>query len=228
MRFTAALIFVCALTLTFTGIADEGSKSKMEGILPILFQDDFEDGLDGWEFTDPGAWERKKVDGDYVLALVGSSDYNPPVKSPKSIAWIKGLEAGDFVLEADVRQTGREYGHRDLCLFLGKQDASHFYYVHIASKADDHANSIFIVDGKPRTSIAKTRTEGTEWGNGVHHVKLERDVRSGSIRVYFDDMENPVMTAEDTSFGVGGIGVGSFDDVGQFDNVVVRGRKTEE
>jgi len=200
---------------------------KEKGGLPLVYEDDFSGGRDRWVATDDGAWKIKEDEGNPVLALVRSSNYEPPVRSPLSIARIKELEVRDFVLEARMKQTGKEYGHRDLCIFFGYNDPSHFYYVHIATKADDHANSIFLVNGAPRVSIAKERTSGTDWGTGWHDVRVERRVDSGSIRVFFDDMETPIMVAEDTTFVSGGLGFGSFDDVGVFDDVRIWGEKAE-
>ena len=54
-----------------------------------------------------------------------------------------------------------------------------------------------------------------------------RDVDSGKIDVFFDDMETPVMTAVDKTFTWGQVGIGSFDDTGNFDNVLVYGVKAE-
>ena len=45
------------------------------------------------------------------------------------------------------------------------------------------------------------------------------------MKVYFDDMTKPLMTAEDTTFGAGEIGIGTFDDSGNFDDVVLRGEQ---
>ena len=76
-------------------------------------------------------------DGDRdVLSLFGKSDYKPEVRSPRNIARIKNIELSDFTFDVTLRQTGREYGHRDLCLFFGYNDPSHFYYLHLASAAD--------------------------------------------------------------------------------------------
>jgi hypothetical protein len=164
---------------------------------------------------------------NHVFSLYKSSHYKPPVRSPLSIARIKGLKVTDFVLEARMKQTGREYGHRDLCVFFGYQDPDHFYYVHIATQADAHANSIFLVDGAPRVSIAKERTQGTDWGTGYHRVRIERCIDSKSIKVFFDDMQTPIMTATDPTFLDGGIGFGSFDDTGHFDDIRIWGRTIE-
>lgn len=192
---------------------------------PLLFEEDFEKGGARWSATDPEAWKVIEEEGNHVYSLHQSSGYKPPVRSPHSIAWIKDLDVTDFVFEARMKQTGREYGHRDLCVFFGKQDAARFYYVHIATKADAHANSIFLVNGTPRVSIANERTGGTDWGDGYHLVRVERRTDSGTIKVFFDDMERPIMRAKDSTFRSGGIGVGSFDDVGNFDDIRVWGIK---
>ena len=43
----------------------------------------------------------------------------------------------------------------------------------------------------------------------------------GSIRVYFDDMNTPIMEATDKAFGRGLVGFGSFDDVGRYRNIKI-------
>lgn len=126
-----------------------------------------------------------------------------------------------------MKSTSGEYDHRDLMTFFGWQDASNFYYTHIASQSDAHANSIFLVDDADRVSIADWRTQGNTWEDEHYHtVRVERNTNLGTIRVFFDDMENPVMTARDRSFAYGRVGVGSFDDTGMFDEIRVWGKTT--
>jgi hypothetical protein len=55
-------------------------------------------------------------------------------------------------------------------------------------------------------------------------VKLVRDSVKGTIEIYFDDMKTPHMTAIDKTFGKGRIGIGSFDDMNDFDDVRVYGK----
>lgn len=196
--------------------------------MPLVFSEDFESGSDRWIATDSKAWKVVEENGNRVFALHAQSDYEPPVRSPKNIARIKDLVVGDFVLEARMKQTGREYGHRDMCIFFGYQDPSHFYYVHLATKADAHANSIFLVNGEPRVSIAHERTDGTDWGAGYHTIRIERDTKEGTIVVYYDDMTKPVMKTTDRTFLQGGIGFGSFDDTGNIDDVRIWGKAAEE
>jgi hypothetical protein len=71
--------------------------------------------------------------------------------------------------------------------------------------------------------ISTKTTEGTNWTDDWHHVKIVRKTADGTIEVYWDDMKTPVQTSTSKAFLQGRVGVGSFDDLGVFDNVVVRG-----
>jgi hypothetical protein len=102
---------------------------------------------------------------------------------------------------------------------FGFQNPAQYYYTHISTKEDAHANNIFIVKDAPRLKISKVTNSGNDWGlNKWHKVRLERKVAEGSVKVYFDDMSKPIMVAEDQSFGAGWIGFGSFDDTGKIAN----------
>lgn len=214
------------LMLLLAGIAAMGVEPapEMNG-MPLVFSEDFSGGAERWEPTDAKAWKVAEEEGNKVYSLHRQSKYEPPVRSPFNISLVKDLVVTDFVLEARVKQTGREYGHRDFCVFFGHTDPAHFYYVHMASLSDDHANSIFLVNNEPRVSIVKERTEGTVWDNEYHTVRVVRDTASGRIEVYRDDMTKPIMVAEDKTFTSGRIGFGSFDDTGNVDDVRVWARK---
>jgi hypothetical protein len=190
----------------------------------LLYEQTFDkpEAIQQFEFTDPKAWKYAREENGGALELAIQSKYNPAVRSPLNIALLKEKTFGDFVLEADLMQTSKEYGHRDMCLFFGFQDPSHFYYVHMATAADPHAHNIFLVNDAPRTNIATMTTKGVNWGQQIwHKVRLERKIGDGSVKVYFDDMTLPIMTAHDKSFGAGFIGFGSFDDTGKVDNIKI-------
>jgi hypothetical protein len=192
--------------------------------LPLVFREDFEKGADQWEPTDPKAWKVVERDGTKVFSqFVKASAYKPPHRSPFHIALRKNATVGDFILEAKVLSTIKDYGHRDACLFFGYQDAAHFYYVHLGKKTDDHANQIFIVNGADRKKISTRTTPGTNWTDNWHRVKIVRTAGDGNIEVYFDDMKTPVMTATDKTFTWGRVGIGSFDDTADWDDIVLRG-----
>lgn len=209
----------------------KGQEAAIPASYKLLYEQDFSSStaIYDFEMTDSEAW---KVDSgaESALTLFGKSNYKARVRSPFNIALLKEIWVGDFILEADLSQSGREYGHRDLCLFFSAKDPTNFYYVHMATKADDYANNIFLVNDAPRVKIASKTTDGTDWGatNSWHKVRIERTVADGMIKVFFDDMKTPIMEASDTHFDVGRIGFGSFDDTGRFDNIRIWGPRIEK
>lgn len=191
--------------------------------LPILLKEDFSNGAGRWETTDDKKWKITEVNGNPAFELLGISDYQPPHRSPLSIALLKDVVVGSFELTARVQTTQTSRGHRDICLFFGYQDPAHFYYVHLGEKPDPNSSQIFIVNDAPRKNLILTEN-GIPWKDGQFHtVKIVRDAESGKIDVFFDDMEKPVKSAVDKTFTKGRIGIGSFDDMGYFDDIVLRG-----
>ncbi len=197
---------------------------------PLIYENDFEEAssINHFEFTDKAAWQMSDSLDNQYLELFGKSNYQARVRSPFNIAMLKTVQLGSFILEVDLKQTGKEYGHRDMCLFFGMKDPTNFYYVHIASVADENANNIFLVNDEPRRNIASKTTKGTDWGDGWNKVRIEHNVESGSIKVFFNNMKEPIMEATDNHFNGGFIGFGSFDDTGRIDNIKLWGENLEE
>ena len=194
--------------------------------LPKIHHDDFEsaDAAKAWFPTDAKKWTIDEQAGNHVLHLHGKSDYNPPFRSPHSITLLKDKVVGDFVLTAKVMTLQKSTGHRDMVIFFGWQDPSHFYYVHLGERQDPNSSQIFIVNDAPRTAITEKNTGGIPWEDKHwHDVKVVRSVADGLIEIYFDDMEKPVKVAHDKTFQWGIIGLGSFDDLGLWDDVKING-----
>lgn len=221
-RIASTFLFTALIFMNHRGAAAEDA-------LPVVFAEDFEQGAALWEPTDAKAWKVKETDKGHVYSQFAKrSKYEPPHRSPYNIALRKDLSVSDFVLDADVLSTHEDYGHRDVCLFFGYQDPAHFYYVHLGKKTDDHANQIFIVNNAPRTKISTKTTPGTNWDDQWHHIRIVRDTKSGDIQIFYDDMETPVMTASDKTLLWGRVGVGSFDDTSDWDNIKLRGIKVAQ
>lgn len=193
------------------------------GELPLVVLEDFESGAERWKPTDAKSWQVVETPEGHVYSLSRDSDYRPPYRSPVNIALLDGPIVGDFTLTLRVQSTVEDYGHRSMVVVFGYQDPAHFYYVHFGKKTDDHANQIFIVDSAPRVKISTKTTPGTNWDDAWHRVKIVRTVADGKIDVYFDDLDTPVMTAADKTFVWGQIGIGAFDDLGNFDDIELRG-----
>jgi hypothetical protein len=204
--------------------AEKDAKTEANG-LPLVFADDFENGADHWRPTDPRAWRIAEVGRGKVYNQFQTSKYNPPFRSPLNISLVKDVVVGDFVLTAKVQSTTRDYPHRDMCLFFGYQDPAHFYYVHLGKRADPNAHQIMIVNKAPRVKITKKESPGAPWDDNWHDVKLVRRVAEGTIEVYFDDMKTPALAAQDKTFPWGQVGLGSFDDTGNWDDFKLYGMK---
>ncbi len=216
-------LLLCAALLT-PAFAENPTGIPAE--YKLLYSQDLKkpEAVNDFVFTDAAAWKIATSEDKPALELIKQSSYKPPFRSPLNIALLNGKAFGDFIMEADCLQTGKEYGHRDMVFVYGFQDPARFYYTHIATAADDHAHNCFIVNRAARAKFAREVTKGVNWGLNVwHRVRLERKASDGTVRVFFDDMSKPIMTAEDKTFGAGAIGFGSFDDTGKITNLKIWG-----
>ena len=219
-RFTRLFAY-CVLGLFPTALLAQLAYSEDSPKRTPLFQENFESGISGWELMDPDTWNLKKSVGSTTFEIVSrESAYQPKVRSPLHMAIVKDVEVGDFSMTFRVRSTKDTGAHRDCCVFFGYQDPTHFYYVHLGAKPDPASGQIMIVNDAPRRPLT-TNEKLIPWDDQWHAVKLERNVKSGSVAIFFDNMGHPIMEANDTTFGRGRFGIGSFDDMNEFDDINV-------
>ncbi len=173
-------------------------------------------------YSDATRWRWSDADERPSLELLGGSVYRPPFRSPTSVALLREFEFADFDLEIDVLQTGPEYGHRDLCLFFGWQSPARFHYVHLATTPDPHAHNVFAVANAPRVALLDVPRRGVAWGDTWHRVRLERRLAAGTLRVFLDGGDAPILEATGLPPDRGRVGFGSFDDSGRFANLRIR------
>lgn len=200
---------------------DNPSSSSASGAANGVFSDNFESGLHRWEILDPATWRLAEQDGNHTLEITErESAYAPPVRSPLHVALIQDLVLENFEITFRVRSTKDTGNHRDCCVFFDYIDDQHFYYAHLGALPDPHSGQIMVVDEAPRLALTENKSR-TPWDDDWHQVKLVRDAKSGLIAVYFDDMQTPHMQTTDKRFQSGRIGIGSFDDMNEFDEVIV-------
>jgi hypothetical protein len=223
MRLLVSLICVWGAWQVPAAVAGASDEVSVPEGMKLVYQHDFEDrSVERYEPTDASAWQLLEQNGNHVLALTKrDSQFKPPFRSPLNRSLIRDLTAGSFVMDIRLQSTIPDYDHRSLCLFFGYQDDAQLYYVHFGKKTDDHANQIFIVNKAARRKISVKTTRGTPWTDDWHRARIQRNAESGEILVWFDDLDHPVMTAVDTTFGTGRLGFGSFDDIGNFDEIRV-------
>lgn len=194
---------------------NEAAEAAAPAEAPLSVQ---EPGFESFDFTDAAAWRPLEGGG---LELHAKANYAPPFRSPTALALLRGdLESFELTLEA--QSTGRQYGHRDLCLVFGYQDPSHYYYVHLAPAPDAHAHNVFLVNGSARKALLPVQSSGMEWDDAWHTLRLVRDAEAGTAAVYVDGSTEPILQVQDATLRQGRTGVGSFDDTGRFRQIAVR------
>jgi hypothetical protein len=228
----AAMIFLgifatLAMNSLRTAVADDPPQDYR-----LLYEQkcDKPEAMKDFVFTDPKAWRLgKDSKGHAALELFAKSDYKPKNRSPLNIAMIRTQRFGDFRLDAEIASTKKPYPHQDMCLYFGIQSPEEFYYAHLGFIQDPVSHRITIVNRAPRAVLPTEGNKGVKWEQNVwHKIRLERKTGDGSIKVFFDDMDKPVQTANDKTFGVGYVGVGSFDDVGMVRNIKIYGVSSEK
>ncbi|MFA9452972.1 MAG: beta-N-acetylhexosaminidase [Candidatus Aminicenantaceae bacterium] len=200
--------------------------------LDLLEVDAFHDQQPtGWDLQIPENWEVREANGDGALHLLAPG---PPgeVRAPTSWALLRNHDVTSFVMTGQLRCLAEtDNPNRDLVVIFHFQDPTHFYYVHFSASSDGLHNIIGLVNGSDRVKInLEPAGESTARliDREYHDFKVWYDADSGEIRAYLDDMQSPILNARDTTLGHGRAGIGSFDDTGSFDNIILWGKSKEE
>ncbi|MGH9445852.1 MAG: hypothetical protein ACRD3O_09015 [Terriglobia bacterium] len=180
----------------------------------LSFRDDFRSGnLNAWTMPYPEDWEILTKNGLHYLHMKRSRPPGVP-RRPLQFARLRNIRVGSFDLEAKVRREGGS-----MIIVFNYVDTLHFYYVHLSVNPGKEIavhNGIFIVDGGPRRRIAGLSAMPALPNRSWHTVRIVRDIRSGSIRVFMDGHTQPLFATTDRTFTCGQIGLGSFDETGDF------------
>jgi len=180
----------------------------------INFRDNFSSGkLDGWQFPFSEDWVVKEEGPLHYLHMLRSREPLVP-RRPQQFALLKGITVGSFTLETRVRREGRS-----MLIVFNYVDTLHFYYTHLSvdpgAKVAVH-NGIFMVDGAARRRIAGLEAARALPDANWHKVRVQRDATSGWIKVFVDDEPQPRFSVVDNTFKCGQVGLGSFDETGDF------------
>jgi hypothetical protein len=198
-----------------------GALTVAFGALPVArsiqFSDNFSSGtLDRWQFPYPEDWVVQSEGSLHFLHMLHSREPLVP-RHPMQFALLKGVNVGSFTFQARVRREGSS-----LLIVFNYVDTLHFYYTHLSvdpgAKVDVH-NGLFIVDGGPRRRIAGVEASPVLPDKDWHKIRVQRDVPSGSIEVFVDADPSPRFSVVDHTFNCGQVGMGSFDETGDFTDV---------
>lgn len=186
---------------------------------------DFQQGdLGKWILPAAADWEIAAEGPNRFLRLRKAGTIGEP-RRPLQYALHRDLCLGDFTLRVKVRRAGNS-----MMIAFGYQDTLHFYYAHLSADSGDHGvhNGLFKVDGGERFRIAGHGSRPMLPTSGWHEVKIVRDAAGGKIEVFASGETEPRFRHTDTSFRWGRIGLGSFNETGDFDDLRVEGETRTE
>jgi hypothetical protein len=177
-------------------------------------QDDFNTGnLEAWETPFSDDWAILTEGNDHYLHMKRSREPGVP-RRPLQFARLKDVKVGSFTLNVRVRRAAGS-----MIVVFNYVDTLHFYYAHLSKDPGTQIavhNGIFIVDGGDRRRIGRLDASPALPDLSWHDVRIVRDVRSGSIQVFLDKQTTPRFSAVDHTFASGQVGLGSFDETGDF------------
>ncbi len=169
--------------------------------------------MNEWEFPHRDDWTSETADGRTFLHMVRMGKPGVP-RRPLQFARLKGVNVGSFTLSVKVRRL-----HRSMIIVFNYVDTLHFYYAHVSRQTGREVsvhNGIFIVNGGARYRIAGLDAPPALPGPGWHTIRIVRNAKTGLIEVYSDVQKAPLFTVVDKHFDCGQIGLGSFDETGDF------------
>ena len=208
-------VAVIALGLILSGFSS--LSAFQDAARSVHFTDSFEQGqLNAWQLPYADDWEILAENGDHYLHMKRNREPLVP-RRPMQFALIKGVNVGSFDFHARVRRAGRS-----MIVVFNYGDTLHFYYTHLSvdsgAKQPVH-NGVFLVNNAPRVRIAGLDAQPALPDQSWHQIRVRRDVTSGRIEVWSDVSSQPLFTVVDRTFECGQVGIGSFDETGDFDDV---------
>jgi len=181
------------------------------------FTDDFEDGdSKGWTPLNPVRWTVGQDNGSYAY-YINTSDYEAlPGWRLGEYSLINGSNYGDFTFtcKARTRENLGSNGWADYAIVFGYQDGNNYYYM-MFNAANTETRLFKVVEGQRYT--VETAVGSWITDNNFHDIEITRV--GSDITVKYNLLT--VLTASDTTFGAGQIGVGSLNDAASFDDVVI-------
>ena len=209
MFLVMAALAVAVLPLPSQRAAGGGARS-------LTFTDHFEGSLDAWQMPYPEDWTILGESGNHYLHMKRSRDPGVP-RRPLQYAMLKNITAGSFDLRVRVRREGGS-----MIVVFNYVDTLHFYYTHLSvdsGRKEPVHNGIFLVNNAPRVRIAGTEAIPALPDTSWHQIRILRDAASGRIEVWSDVQSAPLFTVVDHTYACGQVGLGSFDETGDFADV---------
>lgn len=173
-----------------------------------------------WGVQSTGDWSIEKDSTGPVLRLQKSGEPTTP-RRPTKFAVAETPFFKKVAVEVEMKRGGKS-----LIIVYGWQDPNHWNYAHIsldeAQKVNVH-NGIFHVFGGERVRISSLEGPGSLPTQEWTPVKLVFDGATGKCDVEVNGKRNPSLEAVDLSLRWGRVGLGSFNELGDFRRLKVTG-----
>ncbi len=215
---------IVVLLLILNSMVITGRSQELPLGYILQYSQDFTDeiSLADFRFSNPGSWKIGKQKNNSFIEFSENSSYFTSCRCPNIVALLAKQMYSDFILEADIMQTGENNELSNTCIIFGLKDSSHYYYIYLTSKADENSSNVFLVnDTTLKQTVIKTGEGINLDKNKWYRVKVVRDILEKTLTVYINDMLNPVMVAKDRTLIMGYIGFGSIDAPGKIDNIKI-------
>ena len=173
-----------------------------------------------WTVPVRADWIIKQDNNEQVLHMAQKRGPLPGPRRPIQFALLDMPPARDVTVELDIRPL-----QKSCIIVFAYQDPDHFDYAHLSIdtgvKQPRH-NGIFHVYQGERVRISSPEGPAafSETGHWYHAV-LKFSGKTGEVNVSVDGKDVPALHAVDLSLKKGRIGIGSFDEAGDFKNVKV-------
>lgn len=175
-----------------------------------------------WTVQSAADW----VVANNLLQLKVSAE--PPAGQPRrptKFALLEGKPYNKVTVEAEVKRNGRS-----VIIVYAWQDDAHYNYAHISvdnAVSQNVHNGMFHIFGGERVRMSSLEGPGSLPVQDWTPVKLVFDGEAGRCYVEVNGKRNPSLEAADLSLRWGRVGLGSFDETGDFRNVKVSGEMRE-
>jgi len=171
-----------------------------------------------WTVPSMQDWKVAEDHGEPMLQLLVGREPAPGPRRPSQFALPVMPPSTKVTLDADVRPA-----KRSLMIVFAYKDPAHFDYVHFSIDTGEKQpmhNGVFHVYGGERVRISNIAGPAAFASTGRwYHVKVQWDGTTGNVQGFVDGRPVPALHAVDLSLSEGRVGIGSFDETGDFKNV---------
>ncbi len=218
MRFTS-LVIILSICLS-VGIKAQNIDDFTKD-MKIVFSEGFSGkSIKLFDFSHPQNWMLVENGKSGKALKCKQIDVGDDPKSIAEMAFVKGLELNDCVVEFNFLQKGQDFSMRDVCLIFNYVDSLNYQYVQAASVISKTSHNFFTVVNGKVTKTGTALNSGMIWNyEKWQKIQFVRLKSVGKTQLFVDD-QLVLETTADTNLG-GIFGIGSYGSEIKIDNLKI-------